>query len=199
MLSARLGAEVAATFHLDTPTRGTCDIDIRNDSGLVGWGRRSFDLDEGTVKHEVLYIEDGFREDGFATRLTRNSWTTYHCQGIKCVYVTASDVGGGYAWAKIGFLPLTGEWNRIRGDVRTRFLTICGELSEQSRLILERILDCTDEEAIWVVADQEETVRGGIKLGRYLLSGLTWRGIFVLDDEDGLARFHGYLKVKGYD
>ena len=157
--------------------------------------------------HGLLRLRHELNGSGIARDILRESFELYQRIGVKTVDLDANINVGGYAWAKYGFKPDVGEWERF-----TRYATeklkvlessapalegsargvLRGAMSDAERRALEKLLQSRDPRTIWAIAEFETA--SGVKVGKELLLGSFWHGEIDLSDREAMARFEAYLR-----
>lgn len=103
--TARVGDE--ASVDLDTRT-SEVTVDITRNGRPVGIARRSlFEDRDGTLTlfHDNLEIDAEHQGEGFGDAYVAATLDKARAAGVARALVTAAYPGGGYAWARTGFLP----------------------------------------------------------------------------------------------
>ena len=160
----------------------------------IATATRTFSLSQGLVNHEGFSVIAERQGRGLATLLTRNSVEVYRAVGISRVTLTAGLEGGGYVWARFGFLPTRDSWKQVRGAVQAKLASV-GKIPPEAEEALGYALADDDPAAIWEIADLDATI-GGRALGRLLLSGAAWDGMLEFNNMDATDRLSAYVTVK---
>jgi hypothetical protein len=117
----------------------------------------------------------------------------YRSDGQDAVLMAAGYDVGPYVWARAGVIPFPEDWEKHKSNLRPRVDAL--PIDEQQRADLRTILDSEDPKAIWRLADAP----GGKSLlvnpgDRKLQVATTWRGYFLLNDEEQNARLYKYVR-----
>lgn len=169
---------------------------------------------QGEARHEYLSIKEGTRGGGFVRQLMANQFDAYKKMGLERVTMLANIDVGGYAWARYGFLPPPGDW------VNDISYALSGRLNELTRkrlvdpdtaAVIADALKSDDPRAIWDIASlptpfdptgwQYRSTHGRIyaadpqinTVGKAMLSGQNWSGVFNLQNAEQMERFDRYV------
>jgi GNAT superfamily N-acetyltransferase len=145
----------------------------------VGEIFRTFNDFEKVVRHESFWLEDDYQGRGVAKDVFREAMPFYQRIGMKRIEVIASSSGGGYAWARYGFVPDRSDWERL---VRT--LANRSNKPKGTDELVDSV-DLANPKHIWRIADSD--------IGKELLRGRAWRGQLDLADAEQMRRFQTYV------
>jgi hypothetical protein len=168
-------------------------------SGSLKQGEKTVGLITRTIwpeakyaEHISLQIESDYQGKNIATGLMKNEVKIYRDMDFQYVSMKA-DRGGGYAWAKFGFLPSANDWKLLRSRIRNSLESKMNQMPQQLYFEVDSLLDSTDPRVVWRISDLEYRLPSGIPLGKALLSGLTWDAKLDLKDPQTMQRFDDYV------
>jgi hypothetical protein len=126
---------------------------------------------------------------GFAKTIFSNSLDLYDHLGLSKIGVSASLAGGGYAWARFGFVPDRSSWSSLASNVawnaqRSR------ELTPDIKAQVDVISKIQDPRAIWLLAGLKDAK--GESVGAKLLRGTDWHGTLDLNNREQYAVVRDY-------
>lgn len=158
---------------------------------FAGQTVRSFKREDGylIVDNDLLDLEPSAQRQGFSAAFYDALDAYYERSGVDLTRVHASLGVGGYAWARRGF-----DWNPKRlgesfSNIRTRIRMMLGNptVSAGDKRILQDIADLFDENdpgGGWPIPSDLARLSGDdAQLGRTLMLGSSWYGIFVLSEK----------------
>lgn len=143
---------------------------------------RSFNWDDKTVYHDYFTLAASDQGSGIGARCIARSVAMYQKMGLKSVGVHAALSTGGYAWAKMGFVPSQSSWDSLRMTLRGQYTNL-GQKPH-----IRKILESENPKAIWALADSAE--------GKQMLRGSDWSGKLVLSDPQAVNRLNAHAKRK---
>lgn len=152
---------------------------------------RTFSIDENnniSVYHDMLDIDEKLQGKGTAKILLANSMKKYQQMGVSKVTTFASDVAGGYVWARFGFLPTQVSWDELRTKYKDIILRRLRQMNADDVIqeVVTVLLNMEDPKAIWSIADIPEW-------GKRCLIRTSWMGEFDLKNQENIERFNYYL------
>ena len=172
---------------------------VASNSGGQGWQivvngpgyeiSRSIELNAKSVYHGYFTMSESMQGQGLAKTIFSNSLDLYDHLGLDKIGVSASLAGGGYAWARFGFVPDPGSWSSLASNVNfnaraDRSLT--PDIKAQVNLISK----ISDPRAIWLLAGLKDAK--GESVGAKLLRGTDWHGTLKLSDPEQYAVVRDY-------
>jgi GNAT superfamily N-acetyltransferase len=188
------------------------DGTVRNDNGRIwvsgdlvrngepiGQITRSGNENTGTAVHHSIEIAPAWQRHGLSKGILAANIDYYRSHGINLVRTRAGDEGGGFTWARYGFVPEQDSWLQLRGELARRLDQIQG-LPENVKGRIQDLLASPDPKTIWEVADYEMPVPERndpskmATLGSRLLRGTTWKGYMDLNDPEINRRFDDYVE-----
>lgn len=142
----------------DLPSEAEVTITVNeNGSGLIridGAGideARTFNFEKGVIYCGHMVVD--YKNKGIGRHIMRNEIEFFAICGMKRFEIYAALSAGGYAWARLGFLPDSCE--KIREEVRERFKDIKSLLNRRSRRTINSILEFKSPTDIWRLADYQ--------------------------------------------
>lgn len=157
---------------------------------------RDFDFGRGYVVHRELELDGDWQGQGIARQRLVNALQLYPALGLPAIRLNAGNSVGGYAWARMGFLPPAWNWTVLRQGLRDR-LDFMSDIAPGPRAQAEALLASDDPRALWQVADLPAEAPGEEPLGATLLLGSQWIAQLDFDNPQQMARLHGYLFPAG--
>lgn len=140
---------------------------------------RTFNFRGMAMGHDYQALPDRYQGHGWGKVIFSNQLDLYDHLGMKKVDVHAGLSGGGYAWARFGFVPDQVSWDHLRNNARSRLDNItAADTKAQARFILS----IQDPKAIWVLASLKD--RNNESVGKQLLRGQKWSGSLNLNDRE---------------
>jgi hypothetical protein len=109
---------------------------------------------------------------------------------LKSIGVSAGMSGGGYAWAKFGFVPSQMGWNDVRselGQKADRDLTLTPDMRAQIKVIA----GMENPKAMWVLASLKDST--GASIGKRYLRGQSWGGKLDLNSKEEYSIVRNYV------
>jgi GNAT superfamily N-acetyltransferase len=167
---------------------------IYNDDGAeIGRVERSFGRENGflVADHDLLELDRQAQGQGFSTAFYDELEDYYRRSDVDLIRIHAALGVGGYAWARRGF-----DWDPHRiaasfDNLRTRINALLGHagVSDGDKNILRSIrdrLDVNDVAAGWPAPRDLALLAGDSPdLGRKLLIGSNWYGVYPLTEKGG--------------
>lgn len=154
--------------------------------GAEGTFTRSLDFEAKTARHEYFQLPAGEQGAGTGKNVLASQIALYKSLKFERVELHANINVGGYAWAKYGFHPQDGEWNKLsqyfsRQLDSPRFNGVDAATKDATRAILSQ----SDPKALWALSDS--------RLGKSLMLGCSWNGYLNLKDPEAMERFDAYV------
>lgn len=164
----------------------TVGVTLRDASGKdAGRIYRVFEFDKKRVEHSHFDLADDLQGKGIGKRVLRQEVLLYRDLGdIDEVLLLANGEVGGYAWARMGFVPRDqDEWDFLRHQLSRRIEFVKREKGYGEELVVgvREVLESEDPRAIHLLADNP--------LGKDLLLGSSWKGKLQISDPDVLDQF----------
>jgi phage-related protein (TIGR01555 family) len=145
---------------------------------------RIFNPADKSVYHDYMVIGPSEQGKGISQGNLAGSIPAYKAAGYTRVDVFAALDVGGYAWAKYGFVPKQGDWNRVKDKAVVRLREMMRSLSPAEVASASKILSSADPRAIWALSDHPA--------GKKLLLGQNWHGSLNLNDPEQYNRCMNY-------
>jgi hypothetical protein len=188
-------------FNVDMTREGHLEMDgpLVLDGKKFGEVARIIDPDGRTAHHDYLRVDDTQRGGGFVKQMTASQVDLYRKMGIERVGLYANVDVGGYAWAKYGWLPEPREWQTTARGLGTRLRRLAPDLPPAIGNEIQRYLENPDPHAIWALSDirtpwQHPDWDPKINtVGKAMLSGQSWGGTLLLNNQRQMARFNDYV------
>ena len=139
------------------------------------------------VVFEEIILPTKFQGRGLSAQLIKPYYEQYRKAGVDCIRLVASDIRGGYAWAKYGFRAthvsdLYNILDRLETTTITREI-----IAELRKTLINFYLTNSDAVPfpirIWTP----------FPFSKELLMNKTWRGVLDLNDEEHRKFFEDYL------
>lgn len=150
---------------------------------------RSIDLAAKSVHHGYFSMNESMQGHGLAKTIFGNSIDIYDHLGLEKIGVSASLSGGGYAWARFGFVPDAMSWRSV-ADNATRRAERDPTLTPDIKAQIKLISKIQDPKAIWLLAGLKDSK--GESVGAKFLRGEDWRGTLNLTDPEQYAVVRDY-------
>jgi GNAT superfamily N-acetyltransferase len=192
-LSGRYGPFAVNWRSVGSSTEIVIEGEILSGSGdLVGRSGRSFYRDHDgylVVHNDGLWLEVAARKRGFATAFYDELERYYRRSGVDVITIHAALDDGGYSWAQYGF-----DWDpRHIADSFTNIRRRIDDLLRSSKVttadkqLLKEVrgrVDHSDPGQEWPTPNELANLHGDDpKLGRKLMRGSSWYGIFPLSEK----------------
>lgn len=154
---------------------------------------RTFDLSDKMVYHD--YFTTQIEGKGIGKKLFDGLLDVYDHLGIKTLDVHAGLQGGGYAWARYGFVPTQSSWDGLRSIINSQINYI---ESPSVRQKVRSLVDNPDPKTIReLAAITDPMVPGGeVPAGKGLLRGSIWHGSIKLSDPKEYKVISNYVRGK---
>ena len=189
-LEAGLPAGHGLTLQIDVTGSGNVSIDgrVTRQGREIGQFIRGFHgVRGGRAWHNQFRMNADAQGQGIGRRLSANFMGLYRDLGLQRVELTASWEMGGYAWARMGFVP--DDWPALALQLRDRWSKLQAKAPADVVPVVDKILRGTDPKAIWLLADLATELPGKGKLAKALLTGIDWNGRILLTDAEQMRRF----------
>lgn len=204
-------AELLGLLERDLP--GSVGVEIAFHSGREGalrmtgqlpdgscWrAARQFDLDRGRIEHLLLTVPAAWQGRGIGATILRNSIALYERLGIHRISLTvdgnSAGSTGGYAWARLGFLPTPEAWAALQPELAARLASL--PLGHAARAEAAALIAAPEPEAIRALAALTAPV-AGTALGKALLVPASWSAGRMLVHAGSADRriFDAYLAAR---
>ena len=144
-------------------------VSLKNSAGHpVGIFDHTYRKKKNEISIAAAYIEDDAQGQGLVSKLTENVINEARRIGVSRIVTQATGVGG-YAWAKLGFVPVQADWD----DIRMGTLKKAAEkLSAERKAAVDRILDDKSPTAMMRLIRLPEA--------KAILVNSQWDGVFDL-------------------
>ncbi len=132
------------------------------------------EISKGVLELNDITVYKQHDKKGLGKRVLNNLLSFCDSQGLSKITLSAVDVGS-YTWARMGFVPSKGGWERLRGDIMVDISYDIGdpEISSSKRKGLENMLKflqkSTDPKDIRKLANDKQ-------FGKELLLNRAWYG-----------------------
>ena len=187
------------SFNINVDGTGYLKFSVKDGTREVADAHRCFSIAAGTAGNHGFVVwepEDRGPGLGICRCITRNVFGLYQEWGIRTVECDASLEDGAYTWARYGFKIVDGDWPDLQSQLLERLYSL--HLPWQDRAAYNKLIGLSDPSALWLVSDLATPVevddpvagvRRTLSVGRALLRGLSWKGVFDFDDLGCMARF----------
>lgn len=164
-----------------------------------------------SVEHAWLTVATPQQNKGLGRKINNYLLGVYDHLGIKEVEVSAGSSGGGYAWARLGFIPFDKEEaedlmmhcedrlndlyaKKEEDDLYYDALEVIKMMRHNpAALIAVAALDTRVKVPNGIKPEGSSTSAKGMKLGAYLLRGSEWNGALTLTDPKAYSVARSYL------
>lgn len=196
ILGRDLPGATAAEVAFFSGREGRLRLDGPLPDGSRWHATRSFDLSRGRIEHDLFTVPEAYRGKGIGLLVLRNSLDLYERIGIDSILlrVDGNSAGstGGYAWARMGFLPTAAAWTPLQQELTERLAALplpAAARSEAAALIAD-----SDPAAVRAIAALKAPVNG-TTLGKALLVPASWEAgrMSVRPGSGDRAVFDAYL------
>ncbi|MBY0431952.1 MAG: hypothetical protein K2Q10_12195 [Rhodospirillales bacterium] len=158
--------------------------------------RLDISLDFGTGEADLgeMLVEEDWACAGLTRLVLRNLVEALTALEMRSLALFAGADLGGYAWARLGFLPDDEGWAMLRQGITT-CNALWGALKPPAKQALAAFLEAGPVGTRLIANMSEMATVGGERqsVGRHALAGSSWYG--VLDLAEGPARRHFALFV----
>lgn len=170
-------------------------------NAYVGSITRYIDFNQHKFENAYFQLSSSVKGTGIAKWILKNQYELYDRMGITKGSVHAALDMGGYVWAKYGFIPTRPDWRSVARRAQTLLaeLVRTGQVDQQTRSEVERLLQSDDPMTIWRLADFNVPLLGSnsapdMTIGKKLLMGQHWHGNINLQNNVQRDRFNRYVR-----
>jgi len=154
---------------------------IPNDTSFLGYAPENafqmsaqFELKNGNGEFEYIKIPEPMQEQGLGTLATVRTFSLARRLGVSRIRAEMHLAAGGYAWARLGFMPNAPDWDDLRKEYILPRLAAFGKgIPEGARAQIETAAASDDPENIFLIAALKTPCRE-IPLGRWLMAHGYW-------------------------
>lgn len=192
-LKAHGFSHVVVTFYGATHA-GSIRFDVNavktgRHTGAAGFASPDFTMnriifpDKKEMSFDAFYLGEHLQGTGIAKTVLRDCMVIARRSGMEKAGIIAAQVGA-YAWAKYGFTPESGSWDRLRSDMKAHLGRL--RVSGKKRTALAALIESPDSRSIWKLVDEHP------KEAKTLLMNRAWTGYFDFSDKAAMRRLRRY-------
>jgi len=157
-------------------------INRKNNDVLMGEYR--WNVDGRTGHFGWIQLAPNLQGLSYAKYYASAAFSICKAAGANHIDLMAALDGGGYAWAKFGFVPDQSAWSDLKHTLNVRMGRL-PSMPDDERTMLNGLIEYGTPKSVWAISDT--------KYGKQLLRGASWTGDFQFGDRQSLQRFQAYI------